>query len=358
METQNCITNIRQLIKENGFITMSVFMENVISHYYKNEDSIGAQGDFITSPEISQLFGEMIGLWCLQEWEALNRPKAFSIVELGPGRGSLIDDVLRSTKHIEEFHNGISVRLVENSPLLRSHQHNKLSKWKDIKFHWHDNLSELPRKTSLFVANEFFDAMPVNQYIKLRKNWYEKTITTITPDGEFCMSEHPTPAYFDDYLTYEYVFSEHRSIVEISPESTNLLKQICLHIKEYGGSALVVDYGYDFDPKTRMTYHSTIQAVRRHKYHPLLIDIGQADITAHVDFYALKEVARQEDCQIIYSKTQEDFLVDLGIKTRLNMLSRKHPDSAHQLKLGVDRLIDKKQMGSLFKALAIRHLGF
>jgi len=354
MEPKYNLNNLRQLIKEYGHVSISTFMENVIAHYYRNAHSIGTDGDFITAPEISQIFGEMIGIWCVINWQNLGSPSKISLIELGPGRGTLMNDILRATKHVKGFHDALEIVLIETSPKLHEMQKEKLSSWKKIKFSFAENLSKLEPQASLFIANEFFDALPIYQYLKIKQYWYENIVTTLTFDGEFCISNLPAPINIDNFLNYEFPHAGHRAVVETSPASIDIIKKISHHISKYEGYALIIDYGYDYKPDERLYFNSSLQAVKNHSYQPLLSDIGHADVTSHVDFFALKQAALDSGCNIFGSVSQRDFLTNLGIGARLEILTKNSsPEEERILRKGVERLISPELMGNLFKVLSI-----
>lgn len=352
-------SSIRKLIKDNGYISFSTFMENVVSAYYKDANSIGTDGDFITSPEISQLFGEMIGVWCAKKWEILGSPKELLIIELGPGRGTLMNDLLRATKNIPNFHDSITVYLIETSHKLREHQYNKLSIWSDnVKFIWQDDLGQIPSVPTLIIANEFFDALPVDQYVKIKNEWYENIITTLPGDGEFCISVVPASKTMQEYLSNDFIEASHRAIVEYSSHSIGYIKNISHLLQASKGAALIIDYGYIYEPLTRRSFHSTIQSIRNHKYNPIFKNIGYADITAHVNFYDLMQAVIVAGCQCDQVVTQREFLQNMGIMIRAELLLKNIPNQDKENFISrLHRLIDPKQMGHLFKVLQFSFLG-
>ncbi|MFN7038883.1 MAG: class I SAM-dependent methyltransferase [Alphaproteobacteria bacterium] len=348
---------IKNLIRKESNISIARFMEEVISNdqygYYNNNDTIGELGDFITSPEISQLFGEMIGLWCADVWYKLNCPKEFILVELGPGKGTLIDDLLRSTKNIPGFHNAIQIHLVEISANLRERQEEILSKY-NIPKYWHKSIKNLPDNLpSIYIANEFFDALPINQYIKLKDDWFEITISLNEIDEELCFVYMPVMDKVKTDLENDYDHLTHNSIVEISSKSIEIIKTIGDNIVKNNGAALIIDYGYTDPYSERKATSSTLQAIKNHKFHPILKDIGKADISAHVDFYTLAEAVKVKSINPQIT-TQGKFLTDIGINIRANLLLEKADIiNKKNIYLALDRLTSPNKMGNLFKVLSM-----
>jgi len=352
---KNKLNNLRALIESQGCINIATFMEEVNSYYYEYQTSIGAKGDFITAPEISQLFGEMIGIWVAQAWQNAGAPTNIALVELGPGRGTLMNDLLRVTKHIPGFWDSIEVHLVEQSSKLIKQQQAALEHYfSHIKFFWHDSVKRLPQKPIILVANEFFDALPVNQYIKNKDLWHEIMVAIMPENGNFYFMEMPVHQKIQAYLSEENPNAKHRSVVEYSTASILVMQDICDLIKSNGIAACIIDYGYNQDKQIRTSFNSTLQAVKNHKYHPVLSDIGEADLTAHVDFNALKQVADNRDCQTYTISTQGEFLKSLGIEKRLNSLSKNaSSEQIYSLYSGFERLTSDEQMGKLFKVLLV-----
>lgn len=319
---------IRQRIEAHGEITVADYMQMCLIHpdfgYYMRRDPFGVQGDFTTSPEISQIFGELLGLWLAAQWQKQGSPKA-ALVELGPGRGTLMADILRATKKVKGFHESISVHLVEMSPVLRQKQWATLA-GKHASINWHETIGALPDLPLFMVANEFFDAMPIHQFV----NGSERMIR-MAANNTF---EFSLPA---------------RDCVETSPASVQIMKDIASRIAREGGAAIVIDYGYVGGSKG-----DTLQALRQHAYHPVLRTPGQADITAHVDFDALADAARAGGCAVYGAVSQGKFLLQIGASQRLMSLCASASESQRQsLMSGFERLISHEQMGELFKVLAL-----
>jgi NADH dehydrogenase [ubiquinone] 1 alpha subcomplex assembly factor 7 len=351
--------NIRSIIEANGSIDMSSFMENVLSHnqfgYYVNKSPLGKNGDFITAPEISQMFGEMVGVWVADCWQQGGSLRDVALVELGPGKGTLMADLLRATKHVEGFHESISVYLVEISEPMIQIQKQLFKEYSKIKFHWIKSVNEIPEKPLYLIANEFFDAMPVNQYVKNRDDWYEVAVSLAPETGDFRLMELLLDPKQIQLLNEEYPSATHRSFLESSPISISYIKQIAALIMRNKGAALIIDYGYNEDNSTRKNFNPTIQALKDHKYHPILLDVGHADITAHVDFFALRKAVIERGVFANEISTQRDFLINMGIKLRAQMLLQKADTRQKQeINTALNRLIANDQMGSLFKVLIFK----
>jgi NADH dehydrogenase [ubiquinone] 1 alpha subcomplex assembly factor 7 len=354
--TKNLNANsvIRDHISKNGLITISDFMQISNSYYYNRKNIIGSSGDFITSPEISQLFGEMVGIWVVSQWIKLEKPSNIQLVELGPGNGTLMNDVLRSTKHIKNFHKNITVIFVETSVSLKNQQKKIQEKWPDINFEWVDDIRFINDQTSIFIANEFFDALPISQYQKLKKDWFEIVIHFHDHLHNLSIDHiNPNPE-ISSFLESEFKLANHRAIVELSPMSIHYAKLIADKIYKNKGAALIIDYGYIENSETRTKFSSTLQAVKNHKYHPILQDIGEADLTAHVDFMSLYNAFEVSRCKVEFLCTQHDFLKNMGIDLRLDILLTKLDEQQKSDFLSrYERITSIKYMGELFKALSI-----
>ena len=341
---------VEQLIKERiralGPMQISEYMALALAHpedgYYIRRDPFGVQGDFTTAPEISQVFGEIIGAWLVTQWVIMGKPEA-ALAEIGPGRGTLMADILRATANVKGFHEAISVHLMEISTSLRQKQWNTLAgKHPDIR--WHTGFAEIPAKPLLLVANEFFDALPIRQFLHAPDGWKERCIILNAEDAlEFTFVMQPPP---------EMLASEPQSdrLYEYSEAAGKLMLVIGNRIASYGGAGLIIDYGYEG------SHGNTLQSVRSHQFHDVLVEPGTADITAHVDFYNLAHAAAEGGCVIYGPVHQGELLNRLGAKERIEALCKKA--TAKQKKsliAGLTRLTAPDQMGELFKALCIAH---
>jgi NADH dehydrogenase [ubiquinone] 1 alpha subcomplex assembly factor 7 len=338
---------IKDNILDNGPISISSFMTFALSHpkygYYQKNNPFGIDGDFITSPEISQVFGELIGIWCVSVWVAMGKPKDFCLVEMGAGKGTLMVDLLRGTKHVKGFHESFSIHMVENSSRLTLIQKEALEDKHD-NIQWHEDFLSIPKKPIIFIANELFDALPIEQYVKRGQNWLERKINLdISNNLVFCEE----PALMSPILNYNYQGAEDGDFVEISPASIYLLDLIAKHIEQYGGIALIIDYGY-----VDNNYDPTLQAVKNHKYHNVLEQVGNADITAHVDFDALQKSIIRQNLNVYDIISQRRFLNNMGIALRQEkLISNKSKKDAQKIIKAIERLVDPEGMGMLFKVL-------
>lgn len=316
---------LKERIAAQGSITVAEYMDAALSDpqdgYYMRKDPFGLEGDFITSPEISQIFGELIGLWCADIWLQMNSPE-IDIIELGPGRGTLMKDFLRATCHVPNMHAQAQVHLVEMSPVLRAiQQENLSSKYPFIS--WHENLPADNGKPLLLIANEFFDALPIHQYLngeERKISWQEEAF-----------------AFQDDGAG---------EITETCPSAQHIMQEIGNRIAKNGGAALIIDYGYEEPAKG-----DTLQAVYQHQYHPFLEQPGKADLTAHVNFSSLARAV--SGANVAPLLTQGEFLQRMGGRVRVQQLSQNATghEQREAIAKGFDRLIG--EMGELFKVLAV-----
>ncbi len=341
--------HLADLIEQQGPISVATFMSVVLGDpehgYYSAQRPFGTEGDFITAPEVSQTFGELVGLWCAQSWLDAGQPASFNFVELGPGRGILMADALRAIGQVvPAFLDAAEIHLVETSERLRDEQKSRLPS--DVT--WHERFDDLPGRPMLLIANEFFDVLPIRQYTKTTSGWRERCVSVERADGP------PSFSFVSGIPIAEPTSSASAvarvgDVIENSPASAALVTEISQTIVRYGGAALVVDYGY-----ASSGTGDTLQAVRDHKFHPVLSDIGTADVTAHVNFSDLGQAARLAGAQVWGPIAQGDFLKRLGIHERSEVLGRgKSEDLAKSIKADVDRLTAPEQMGTLFKVLAI-----
>jgi NADH dehydrogenase [ubiquinone] 1 alpha subcomplex assembly factor 7 len=336
-------------IRTLGPVTVAEFMAEALGHpahgYYTTRDPLGAGGDFVTAPEISQIFGELIGLWCADAWVKMGRPSPVILAELGPGRGTLMADALRAARVLPDFLAAIRLHLVEASPALREKQRTALAGHAP---RWHATSAELPDGPLLLVANEFLDALPIRQFVRLREGWRERLVG-LGADGGFAFLPAPGPTPSLALLPAALAGAPEGSLVEVCPAALALVENLARRLAAAPGAALFVDYGH-----ARSGAGETLQAVRAHRRHEVLADPGAADLTAHVDFAALKEAAAAAGARVLGPVTQRDFLQELGIETRLaTLLRRATPDQAPAVESGARRLIDAAEMGSLFKVMAL-----
>ena len=316
-------------------ISLSDYMALCAKHYYNHKDPFGTHGDFTTAPEVSQMFGELIGLFFAQHWIAEQQDSI--LVELGGGRGTLMSDALRATKVVAGFNQAMKVYFVEQSDLLKDKQ-----KQNNPEAHFVERISDIHEEKPLYlIANEFFDALPICQFERTAKGWQERRIAL--KDNKLVWKLPPSQKDTDFPAS-----AEIGAVAENSKASESLIKDIAKHIQRCGGLALIIDYGDDSQP----TLGDTLQAVKRHKFHPLFESPGEADITAHVRFARLAELAKAQGAHVFELQTQKTFLESLGIKKRAEMLAARAPLAEQQnISAALKRLTAPAQMGGLFKVM-------
>lgn len=355
-------SKIRQVIAENGHIKIDEMMRQVLSvhssSYYKSIKNIGSDSDFITSPEISQLFGEMIAIWAITQWEKIGKPDKFILLELGPGTGSLMHDFLRVSNIEPNFLQAAEIYLYDINPNFINKQREKIAPLsKEIK--WINNFENLPSKPLIIVANEFFDALPIKQYIKVKKHWFEYVFITDPFTGSIKYDKMSVPKNLQIQLDIEHINANDGAVFEESIESLVIIRKLSCHIENYNGAALIIDYGYNIkaENRKRSQYNSTLQAMKNHKYWPIIDTLGEADITSHVDFNALEKAAREQKIVKFDYCTQREFLLNYGIELRSKILQKSLPQEEHYiLDKQVERLTSPSMMGELFKVLSFTSL--
>jgi SAM-dependent MidA family methyltransferase len=343
---------IRRLIGLAGPMPVAEFMGHCLGHpqhgYYVTHDPFGAGGDFTTSPEISQMFGELVGLWSAAVWQQMGSPAGVRLVELGPGRGTMMLDMLRAANVMPGFRRALAVHLVETSPALSARQKQTLAN-QDIAFDWHESLADVPDGPAIVVANEYFDAIPVNQAVKQPDGWHERLVG-IDPDGSFAFSLAPEPLkFFEQTLPPQVRMAEVGSVYEWRADAQAL--EIGRRVVRGGGAALIIDYGH---PES-MT-GETFQALRDKRKADPLVAPGLADLTAHVDFQALASTAESIGARVHGPVDQATFLRRLGIEQRAaNLKKVAPPDKAAAVDVALARLTagGATGMGNLFKAIGL-----
>ncbi len=340
---------IRDLIEATGPITVADYMAlalgDPVDGYYATRDPLGMAGDFVTAPEISQMFGELIGVWCLAAHEALGTPSSFHLVELGPGRGTLMRDLLRAARIRPVFGASASVHLVETSPTLRAVQAETLAA--SAAPIWHDRIADLPDGPLIVVANEFFDALPIRQFQKTAEGWRERRIG-VGPDGRLAFGLGGVvtdPAL----LPPDADRAPEGAVSEVNLPAEAIVAALSERIARDGGALLAIDYGH-----TASGFGDTLQAVRRHAFADVLKAPGEADLTAHVDFAALADAARRGGAAVSGPVTQGRFLVSLGLLERAGRLGMNRSEHEREaIVAAVERLAGPEEMGDLFKVMAV-----
>lgn len=341
---------IDQIIKIKQPITIEKFIELCLysdDGYYSKKKILGKKGDFITSPEISQLFGELIGFFILSVWKKkINKP--FNLVELGPGRGTLLIDILNITQSYLKFNKAMNIYLIEKNTELIKEQKNNLKKFhiKLKNINWHNEFKIPKNKPTIIYANEFFDCLPIRQFYKKSNQWYEKMIIFNKKENflQFKDIKIKDINILNKIHKYEPI-----ETLEISEAREKYFKKICEHISNVGGVAIIIDYGYFDKPK-----HFTLQSLFNNKKSNVLDNLGQQDITSLVDFKKLIDLTKYKNLNIDIFCTQREFFLKYGIYQRAQKIIKKLSyEEKNIIKEGLNRLIDANNMGSLFKVLVI-----
>jgi len=340
---------VRDRIIQSGPISIAEYMEIALGDpdhgYYRTRDPLGAAGDFVTAPEISQVFGELIGLWCATMWQAVGAPDDVRLVELGPGRGTLMADAIRAAERVPNFLAAADIHLIETSPTLRVRQHDVLEALHPT---WHEHFAEISDGPCVVIANEFFDALPVEQFVRTSSGWRRRSIGIDDAAGDLCFvltdGGRSIPVPFHD--------APLGVPCELRPDAEILVDEIARRITREGCAALIIDYGHAVRAPGE-----TLQAIRQHRFDGVLTQPGLADLTAHVDFAAVAEAARAAGADAHGPVAQGVFLDRLGLGLRAQYLCESTPERAEEIRAGCRRLRDPDKMGKLFKALAITPRG-
>ncbi len=343
---------IARIVALEGPIGVERYMGLCLGHprfgYYMTRDPFGAAGDFTTAPEISQMFGEILGLWCADAWIRMGSPDPILLMELGPGRGTLAADALRAMRRVPGLREAVRVHLVETSPVLREVQRATLAE-AGAPVAWATDVSELPDGPALILANEFFDALPIRQYVRTPQGWCERLVGT-DASGALAWGLSPERETWLDGAA-----GPEGAVLEIAAAAQRIMGDLASRIADQGGVFLAVDYGH-----ARSGLGDTLQAMKKHAFVDPLAEPGEADLTVHVDFAALGRTARRTGAAVHGPVTQGALLHVLGLSARADALSRARPDRAADIAAAAERLAgsDEGQMGDLFKALAVTQEGF
>ena len=338
---------------------MAVCLLDPVEGYYPTRDPLGSDGDFITAPEISQMFGEVIGLWCMQSWIDLGRPPTLNLVELGPGRGIMMSDILRTAALDKDFMKAASVTLIEASAALEAVQAKTLSN-ANVPVNWASDLSQLPGGPTLILGNEFLDCLPIRQFIQKdpfagRAGWHERLVALddennlsfgVAPIAISKQLQNDLPRDIDDARADD--------LLEICPAARQIIDALSVRFSKHPCRALFIDYG----PETT-EFGDTLQALKRHKKVNVFSDPGNTDLTARVDFAALQEMADAAALPATQAVTQREFLSKLGIEMRAVALSKSSSKTDARAKIArqLHRLMDSAEMGDLFKAICFQSTG-
>jgi SAM-dependent MidA family methyltransferase len=346
----NLKDRIRRLIRTDGPMSVSDYMAMCLfdpeNGYYTTREPFGEGGDFVTAPEISQMFGEMVGAWLVHAWRALGRPQPFALVEMGPGRGTLMRDIMRTARIDPAFLAAAQVHLVETSERLRGVQAETLV---PLAVHWHSELTTLPTVPMLFVANELFDAVPVRQFEQTPNGWCERRVG-LDADGNLAFVPG-LPVSDPSLLPPGADAAPEGAVFEYAPAREAIAANLGERLTAHGGTALVIDYGH-----IRSGFADTLQALRAHHFVSVFHEPGSADLTSHVDFESLGRAAESAGATALPAMTQGDFLLSLGLAERAGALGHgKDEKTQAEIRAAAERLAGtgKAQMGGLFKVLCL-----
>jgi len=338
------------MLKKNYKIPLDKFIEYCLydkkNGYYMTKDPFGITGDFTTAPNISRLFSEMVAIWTISFWESLGSPKKFNLIELGAGNGEMMKVMIDSFKRFPSFLKSCNIIIFEKSPNLIKKQKININ-FKNIK--WAKNVASLNNLPSIFLANEFFDAIPIKQFLKNQSIWFERFV---------CISNDNKMSFIDKKVNIKSIekkinlkISEKQNFMEYSPLGLKYLKDIFKFIKKKDGGLLIIDYGY-FSKKMK----DTLQAIHKKKYSNVLENIGKSDITYNINFYHIKKIAKNFKNLDVNYTTQKKFLTELGIHQRAEIISRDKPFTQKaEIFYRLKRLINEKEMGDLFKVMLVKN---
>jgi len=333
------------ILKKNNKISLDKFIDKALydksKGYYSNKNPVGHQGDFVTSPNISVIFSEMIAIWLISFWENLGCPKKINIIELGAGSGEMMRQILKTINNFKKFRSSAKFYIHEKSQYLKKIQKNKNQKY-DVK--WTDNLNKISKYPSIFIANEFFDALPIKQFIKKKNEWFERFISS--KNKKLQLVDVKTKLSIIEKVIKQKI-TNNQNFIEYSPLAFRKLDIISKIIRRNNGGILIIDYGYN---SNRM--FNTLQSVKNHRKNNFLENIYQSDITHMINFNYYKKKIKDMKLDFIKLTTQREFLIKLGILERAEIISKKAPFSKKtDIYFRLRRLIDKQEMGSLFKVL-------
>tara|TARA_A100001015_G_C15001948_1_gene718879 strand:+ start:768 stop:1814 length:1047 start_codon:yes stop_codon:yes gene_type:complete len=325
------------------FIDLALYDKKI--GYYMKKNPFGKDGDFVTAPNISRLFSEVIAIWTIGFWENLGSPKNFNLVELGAGNGSMMKILIETFKKFPNFFNSCNIIIHEKSPKLIKNQKKELLKEKVT---WVSDIEKIKPSQTIFIANEFFDSMAIKQFIKINNLWFERYVNIKNKKRPFFFCKKINMKKFEKKINYG--ISKDQNFIEYSLLSVKYLKKIAKIIKKDNGGLLIIDYGY-FEKK--MT--DTLKAISNHKYKDILKNVGKSDITYNINFYLFKKIIKRFGGLNNIMTTQGDFLVKMGIKKRAEIISKnKNFSEKTDIYFRLKRLIDENHMGNIFKVMFVK----
>ena len=337
-----------KIVKKNNlpldqFINFALYDKN--TGYYMKKNPFGKRGDFITAPNITRIFSEIIAVWTITFWKSIGSPKQFNLLELGAGNGEMMNVIDETLMSFPDCYNACNFIIHEKSDFLIKEQKKNL---KNKKFSWLVNLKQINKNPTIFLANEFFDAIPIKQFFKKKENWIERFVNLNNPKKAKFEEKKTDIEKIEKNLNFE--ISKNQNMIEYSPEAFKYLKIICGLIQKNNGGILIIDYGYA-DTKMR----ETLQAINKHKYSNILENIGDSDITYNINFHSFEKFINQFKKVNSIFTNQKNFLTNMGIVERAEIISKNVSFSKKaDLFYRIRRLIDEKQMGELFKVMLIK----
>ena len=343
---------ISQIFKDKKSLPLNTFIDKALYNkkygYYSKKNPIGASGDFITAPLISELFGEMVGIWCIAFWEKLGKPRNINIVELGPGEGSLCMTLIKVFSRFKMFNDAFEIKLLEKSKFLRKIQEKKITS-KKVK--WIKSIEEIKSRPTIFIANEFFDALPIKQFVLKKDIWHERFVKYINEEK---LIFHDKKANLNNLNHLVRLgLTKKQKIIEFPVETIKYLKSISKIIKKQDGGMICFDYGYK---KIKMS--NSLQSIKKHNYSKILSNVGNSDITHHINFNLFSKIIKNLGLHLEGITEQGIFLQKMGIIHRANILTKNvnfnvKADIYYRLK----RLLDRNEMGQIFKVMFFKKKG-
>jgi NADH dehydrogenase [ubiquinone] 1 alpha subcomplex assembly factor 7 len=345
------LSEIKKLIRSSGPMPVWRYMELCLTHpqhgYYVSRDPLGREGDFTTAPEVSQMFGELLGLWAASVWKSMGSPPVLRLIELGPGRGTMMADALRALRVLPPLYQMLDIHLIEINPVLREKQKATLSAARHVS--WHDTIDEVPEGPAIIFANEYFDVLPIHQAVRRETGWHERVVV-LGDKGKLAFANASDPLPRFEMLLPPLLRAAPVGAVFEWRSDAEIMK-IASRVRDQQGAALIVDYGH-----VRSDAGDTFQAIARHSFSDPLQTPGLADVTAHVDFQALSQAAEDVGARVHGPVTQGGFLTRLGIETRaVTLMAKASPEVSEDISYALKRLVGggRSGMGEMFKVLGI-----